>query len=131
VDGRRGVGRRVLAGVRGCAREITPAEEGAFLAAKRPDGPVFGWIADGSSVSHIVAPTFTRGNDLGWFFAHCYRCGIDERFTMHDATYFDPFTGASLTRRFSEACADGNKVRAERMRRRKALRDANKVAKKQ
>jgi hypothetical protein len=117
--------------VRGCAREITPAEEDAFLTAERPDGPVFGWIADGSTVSHIVAPTFTKGNDLGWFFAHCYRCGIGERFTMHDAMYFDPFTGASLTRRFSGACAAGNKVRIEWMRRRKALRDANNVAKKQ
>src|SRR6185312_17094322 len=70
-------------------REITPSEEIRFLMAQRPDGPVFGWIADGSDISHIVAPTFVRGCDRGWFFAHCYRCGVGERFSTHDATYFD------------------------------------------
>src|ERR1700679_2806117 len=38
VDSRRGLGQWVLAEVRDCAREITPAEEDAFLTAERPDG---------------------------------------------------------------------------------------------
>ena len=103
------------------AEPMTQIEELKFLTAARPDGPVFGIIADSGHSSHVVTPTFVRGRDDGWFFANCYRCGRGERFHMHGQTYFDPFSGRIFGRSFSEAVLAGGSVRAEWMRRRKSL----------
>ncbi len=100
---------------------MSKIEELKFLSAARPDGPVFGLIADSDKSSHLVTPTFVCGRDDGWFFANCYRCARGERFRMRGQTYFDPFTGRIIGSLFSEAIAAGVAVRAEWMRRRKPL----------
>jgi hypothetical protein len=88
----------------------------------RPDGPLFGLVADGKR--HLVAPSFVRGREDGWFNAYCYVCRKHERFEMLAGTFHNPFTGETVARTFGEALTAGSAIRAEWIRRRKAARQS-------
>jgi hypothetical protein len=93
-----------------------------FLADRRPDGPLFGVVEGDNERIHLVAPTYVRGRNYGWFLAFCYCCKRDQRFQMRGPTYFDPFTGEKIGSNFEGALRAGSSIHVEWMRRRKLLR---------